>query len=191
MWLHGWNSETWRSGSETSHLIALRYSAFQLSIQESLRCHTCQTCEVVFDPLGGSNSTSYLHFGSWVQPLILCLPVHKLRLWPGSICEWGMWGERALSHPQRRQEKGVLHFTSFQSICFRDLNAGVQISLLREGKAISYLSWESLLHCHGASVVLHAQHQHEKKIRKWGYYSVFSLIDKLEVRCVVFFKRPN
>lgn len=109
MWLHGF------PGSETWHLIALRYSAFQVYIKDHLGCHTYQTCEVAFDPLSSWNRTRYLHFG-WDQPLIPCLHVHKPMLWTGSICaECGVWGERTLSHPQRREERDVLCFASYKA----------------------------------------------------------------------------
>lgn len=156
IWQNEWNSEMWRSGSETWHLIVLRYSVFQLSIQDTVGCQTYQKREGVLHPSSSWNSTRYLHFGSWVHLLIPCFHVHKPTLCPSPTCaEWGMWGERKMWHLQWRRENNVLHFIYFQSICFNGLYADVQISLLIEGTAISH-------NCHGTSVVLHSQHWQNK-----------------------------
>lgn len=57
---------------------------------------------------------------------ICLLPVPMPISWSGTICtEWGVWGQRALSYPQRRQEKDIGHFDSFQNTCFEDLDDSV------------------------------------------------------------------
>lgn len=187
MWLHGWNSEIWRSGSEIWHLIALRYSAFQLwgTSRRALGIIPARHVKLVLIPWAAeialdiyflaAESTSLFPVSMSISPCYgqaLCWmgsvgrkDTEEARKGCPTICFFPkhlLWwsGRRCPNQPPERRQS---HLLSLMGIL-------AQLPQSKCGVALPTPTWER---------------------SKWNYYSVFSLIDKSEVRCVVFFKRPN
>lgn len=160
-------------------------------IKDHLGCYTYQTCEVAFDPLSSWNRTRNLHFGSWDRPFIPCLHVHKPMLWTVSICAECECGEKGHCHIHRGGKKGtsyVLLLTKhllWWSGCWGP-NEPPERRQSHVPSLMGIIAQPSWCKC---SVALPTPTWERRS--KWGYYSLLFLIDKSEVRCVVYFERPN